>query len=85
MEVNILSELFLSTDMWGYFGPVGLIAFGLILAKKDKGLGLLMFLVDCLCVYQYSLLLVAEPAYYWHMLILLFGGILTLVPTLMNR
>lgn len=85
MEINLFSELFLSTDMWGYFGPVGLIAFGLILTKKDRGLGVLMFLVECLCAYQYSLLLEATPDYIWHFLILVFGGILTLIPALMNR
>lgn len=85
MEINLFEELFLSTDMWGYFGPIALIAFGLFLTKKERSLGVLMFLLDCLCVYQYSLLLVGEPAYYWHMLILLFGGILTLIPALMKH
>lgn len=85
MEINIFQELFLSTEMWGYFGPVALIACGLVLTKKDKSLGVIMFLVDCLCAYEYSTLLEATPAYIWHFLILIFGGILTLVPALISR
>jgi len=85
MEINIFQELFLSTEMWGYFGPVGLIAIGLILTKKERSLGVLMFLIDCLCMYQYSTLLEATPDYYWHMIILLLGGILTLIPSMTSR
>lgn len=85
MEINIFEELFLSTEIWGYFGPIALITAGLLLTKKDRSLGVLMFLIDCLCAYQYSVLLLTTPAYWWHFLIVLFGGILTLVPALMRR
>jgi len=84
-EINIFSELFLSTEMWGYFGPLGLIVIGYFLAKKQKTIGVIWFLVECLCAAQYFDLLEATPEYWWQIIILLLGGALVLVPQLMDR
>lgn len=85
MEINIFQELFLSTEIWGYLGPFAIVAGGLILANKDRGLAVLAFILDCLCAAQYATLLEATPDYYWHFIFLLLGGILTLIPALVKR
>ena len=74
-EINIFNELFLSTELWGYFGPLGLVIIGLLLIKKDKSLGIFMFIVDCLVISHYLSLVDATPAYWWHIFILLLGVI----------
>lgn len=74
-EINIFNELFLSTELWGYFGPLGLVIIGYILIKKDKALGIFMFMVDCLVIAHYLSLVDATPAYWWHIIILLLGVI----------
>jgi hypothetical protein len=74
-DINWFNELFLSTEMWGYFGPLGLVIIGYLLIKKDKALGIFMFIVDCLVIAHYLSLVGATPAYWWHIFILLFGVI----------
>ena len=73
--INWFSELFLSTEIWGYFGPLGLVVIGYLLTKKDKSLGIFMFIVDCLVIAHYLSLLDATPDYWWHIIILLLGVI----------
>jgi len=84
-ETGIFYDLFLSLEMWGYFGPLGLVIIGFFVAKKDRNLGVLYFVVECLVVAQYAILIETEPNYIWHMLLVLLGGIMTLIPALMNR
>lgn len=85
MEINIFNEVFLSLEMWGYLGPMALVVAGYILAKKDRGLGLIAFIVQCLFAAQYFALLEATPEYWWHIIIILVGGMLTCVVPLMDR
>ena len=74
-EINIFNELFLSTELWGYFGPLALVVLGFMLVKKDKTLGLVMFIVDSLVISHYLGLVEATPNYWWHIIILLIGAI----------
>jgi len=76
MEFNIFSELFLSTELWGYFGPLGLVIIGYLLTKKEKNLGIFMVIVDSLIIAQYFALVDATPYYWWHIIILLLGVVL---------
>ncbi len=78
-------DLFLSPQMWGYLGPIGIVVIGYLLCKKDKSLGVLWFVIECLFMSQYFLLVAATPAYWWHIVILLFGGLLTCVYPLWDR
>jgi len=73
---GILYELFLSTSMYGYIGPLALVVGGYVLAKKDKGLGVIAFVVQCLFVANYFALIDVTPDYWWHILIILFGGVM---------
>ena len=78
-------DLFLSTEMIGYIGPLAIVVIGYILAKKDKGLGLIAFIVQVLIAAQYFALVEATPDYWWHIFIVLVGSILTCVTPMMDR
>ena len=82
---DLLFELFLSTGIIGYIGPLAIVVLGYVLAKKDRSLGVIAFVVQCLFAAQYFALLEATPAYWWHVIIILLGGILTCVVPLMDR
>jgi len=75
-EINIFNELFLSTEIWGYFGPVALVVIGYLLVQKDKPLGIFMIIVDSLIAYHYLTLVDATPGYWWHSIIMILGIIL---------
>ena len=82
--MNILEQLFLSTEMYGLLGPLGLVLIGYYLAEKDKMLGVFWFIVDVLFASYYYQLLDATPAYWWHIIIILFGGIFFCIFPLLN-
>ena len=84
-EFSIIEELFLSTDMIGYIGPLLLVFAGWFLVKKDKGLGVIAFIVESLFVAQYLALVGATPDYWWQILILIFGMLFTVVFPLWDR
>ena len=81
-EINWFDELFLSTEMWGYFGPLALVILGWYLGTKDRMLSLIMFIVDCLVIAQYIALFGATPDYAWHIIILVIGGLVPCVFTM---
>lgn len=88
-DVNYLSELFLSTEIYGYFGPFILVAIGYVLAtnRKYRTLALLWLIVEFLFVaYYFSLIEAGSGFYWWHIIILLFGGIFgCLIPASTSR
>ena len=71
-EMNIFFELFLSTGIWGLFGPLALVVAGFFITQKEKGLGILFIIVDSIIVYQY-LALPNYELYLWHVIILILG------------
>jgi hypothetical protein len=73
--INWFEELFLSTEMWGYFGPLALIVIGYLLTKKDKNLGIFFIIVDSLLIAQYLALVAVTPNYWWQVFILILGVI----------
>ncbi|GAH89677.1 unnamed protein product, partial [marine sediment metagenome] len=75
---SLFYELFFSLDMWGYLGPIGLVIGGYIVVNKEKILGVLWFVVEALFISHYLTLVEATPDYWWHIVILLFGGMLTI-------
>ena len=84
-EFSIIDELFLSTSMIGYIGPLLLVFAGWFLVKKDKGLGVIAFIVESLFVAQYLALVETTPDYWWQILILIFGMLFTVVFPLWDR
>ena len=82
---DLFYELFLSPEISSYFGPLALVIVGYFVVKKDRFLGVLYFVVECLFMAQYFALVEATPDYWWHIFILLFGGLFTLVYPLWDR
>ena len=83
--LNIFYDIFLSASMWSYLGPIALVIIGYFLVKKEVVLGVLWFIVECLFIGQYMELVAAHPPYWWHIFILLFGGLATCVYPLWDR
>lgn len=84
-EINIFNELFLSLEMWGYLGPFALVIIGYFLSDRDRVLGVLWFVVECLFVAQYLELVTATPDYWWHIYLILLGGLFTCIYPLWDR
>ena len=78
--LDLFNELFYSTEIWGFTGVIGLVLFGYWLTKQDKNLGLGYFVIILIMSLSYLPLI---TTYYWHLGILLLGGMLVcLVPQL---
>jgi len=84
-DLGILYQLFLSMNMWGYLGPTLLVIGGYVVARKDKILGVFYFVVECLVIAQYLTLVSATPDYWWHIYILLLGGLFTCIYPLWDK
>ena len=84
-EYSIVEELFLNTNFIGYIGPLALVFAGWFLLKKDRGLGLIAFIVESLFIAQYFVLVESTPDYWWHIFILIFGMLFTVVFQLWDR
>lgn len=78
-------EWFFSAEIWSILGAMSIVFVGYFAARKDKVLGVFWFIVECLFVSAYAEQVSTTPFYYWHIFIVLVGGILVLVPALMNR
>ena len=73
---QFLQEVFYTpTEIWGWFGPVGLVIFGIFLAKKERFLGLIWIILLSLVTYSYYELATVTAGYNWHALICLLGVI----------
>jgi len=84
-DTGFFYQIFLSLEMWSIFGPALIVICGFFVAKKDRGLGIIFFIVECLVVYQYFTLVDATPFYWWHIIILMFGGIIPCGFSLLDR
>lgn len=86
-DINWLSEIFLTTGIWGLFGVFAVIAIGYYLAvKTDRFLALIWFVIECILIFQYVELAEETPFYYWDIVLLALGGIfLCLLPALNKK
>lgn len=82
---DLFYELFLSTGILGYLGPLALVIIGYVVMKRDKILGVLWFVVECLFIARYFALVEETPDYWWQIFILLLGGLLFCVYPLWDR
>lgn len=79
--INWFNEIFYNpTEIFGYFGVLLIIFLGAYFAnKKDfKPLTAIWLIFELLALANYLELVEATPSYWWHVVILLFGGILQL-------
>lgn len=82
---EFFSEIFLNDDFIGLIGPMSLVIIGYILFKKDKSIGVLWFVLECIIIAQYIALVDATPFYYWQIFIMVLGGLFTIVFPMMDR
>lgn len=75
LEINYFEEIFLSTDIQGWIGPIGIVILAIMLSKKDRGIGIFFILLESLGIWYYATLLGTTPWYFWNMIILLLGVI----------
>jgi len=76
IATSIFYDVFLSLELWGYFGPLALVVIGYVITKKERPLGIFMIIVNALVLWYYLTLVSATPEYWWHIIIVMFGGIL---------
>ena len=82
-EINWFDELFYSTELWGYLGPLALVLIGAKLTHEDKNLGLLWYIVMMfMTAYFY---LPSITTYYIQVFIMLFGGAVTCIVPQLSR
>jgi len=77
-DINWFSEIFLSTEMWGWFGPLAIIviSFMILTNRKLKPLGILFIILESLIVSEYLALVGDTPWYWWNVIIMLLGIII---------
>jgi len=73
--INIFYDLFLTTDLWGLFGPLGLVVISYFMIKKARPLGIFFIIVDSVILAQYFALVDATPFYWWQIFVLILGVI----------
>lgn len=78
-DINFLDELFYSLEVWGYLGPLFLVACGYVITKKDKNLGKFFFVFIAVVSVTYFNKFSTDPGYIWHAIFLLFGGVITCI------
>jgi len=84
MMMQDLSAYFLSTDIGGLIGPFALLIVGFYLMsnKKYKPLGGLWLIVEFVVLAQYFTLLESDVAYWWHIIILSLGVVVSIFQSL---
>lgn len=76
---NIFELLFYSTEIWGYLGVLGVVVFSLAISYKVKGAAAFFFIVLTLMAIDYFARITAGGSYVWHIVILMFGAIMTIL------
>ena len=84
MEIQDLSPYFLSTEIGGLIGPFALLIVGFFLMteKKYRALGGLWIILELIVISQYFTLLESDVAYWWHIIILSLGVLLSIFQSL---
>ena len=77
---HLFEELFYSDELWGLLGPAALVTITYLATKKDKGLGVIWYLVSSLgAIVFYMPMSIEDPFFIWHIIIILFGGFMVFV------
>lgn len=79
-----IEAFFLSTGIGGLIGPFALIFFGffIISNRKYRALGGLWVIMEFVVIAQYYTLLASDVGYWWQIIILSFGVILSIFQSL---
>ena len=81
---NYLEGFFLGTGIGGLIGPFALliVGFALMVNKKYKPLGGLWIILELIVISQYFTLLESDVGYWWHIIILSLGVVLSIFQSL---
>ena len=82
---SLFYQLFFSLNMWGYFGPIALVIGGFLITQKEKPLGIFFIIVDSLVIATYLSLIEITPDYWWNVIILLLGVMITVGQVFSDR
>jgi len=82
---NLFEELFFSVQPWGFLGPVALVVIGYLLTKREQNAGFFYFILLLASANFYFSLMATEGFYLYHVLILIFGGIIFCLMPAVNR
>ena len=79
-----LSAYFLSTEIGGLVGPFALliVGFALMTNRKYKPLGGLWIILELVVISQYFTLLESNVNYWWHIILLSLGVVLSIFQSL---
>lgn len=77
---TFIEAFFLNTDIGGLLGPFLLLIIGFFLMteKRYKPLGLLWIILELVVLAQYFTLLATDVGYWWHIIILSLGVLVSI-------
>ena len=78
MEIDILQQLFFSTEIYSYFGPLIFIVASIFIVQKERVTYLFFLVVESLITYQYFTLISSNGWFIWHAYLMLFAIIVGL-------
>lgn len=73
--LDLFTEIFLSTEIWGYFGPLLLVWIGYEITKREKPLGVFYFIILMVMTFSTYMTNALFLDNVWKVLILIFGGL----------
>lgn len=76
--IDWLNELFYGSEVWGLIGVFFFIAIIYFISTKSKAIGVLGWLIASLMAITYLEKGILDPWFYWHSIILVFGGLFAL-------
>jgi len=84
MMMQDLSSYFLSTEIGGLIGPFALLIVGFYLMsnKKYRPLGGIWLILEFVVLAQYFTLLESDVGYWWHIIILSLGVVVSIFQSL---
>jgi len=84
-DVNLLHELFYSLEMYSLLGPLLIVTAVYLINKKAKGLGVVWWLAaSVVFAGEYMTLINDNGWYMWHLTILLLGGTIAILASLVE-
>lgn len=84
MEINWFDELFYSTEIWGYVGPLALVILGFVISAKNRVMGVFYYVILVIMVFT-GYLNLDFVAHAWKVLIILVGGLAACLSPSANR
>lgn len=78
MQIDILNQLFFSTEIYSYFGPLIFIVASIFIVQKERVTYLFFFIIEALITFRYLELISSNGWYIWHAYLMVFAIIVGL-------